>query len=313
MRSRLPLSLLAAAVLIAPLAPAQAITNGEPDRDAHPFVGQMLFYDPSEPDPRWDEPGGWFSCSGALVNDSHVVTAGHCTYGIGLEGEATDDGSGGNDVWINFSEVPDLAGFPPSSDYTDDRETGNSARYGDREAWLDEHSGWIRATSHPSPDYNPGAFFLADLGVLVLEKTVQMDANGELPTEGLIDRLYKADRTATYTPVGYGLEKSMPWGSFGGDRRNVATVKINSLNGAYGLGKGIAVAYSSNKGKPHRGGTCFGDSGGPTFPVAQGYEKTIITVTSFGIDPNCKAGGGGYRIDQADDLDWLESEFGLVP
>ena len=81
--------------------------------------------------------------------------------------------------------------------------------------------------------------------------------------------------------------------------------KINNLKGVYGLGKGIAVGYSSNKGKPHTGGTCFGDSGGPTFPDAAGYENTIITVTSFGIDPNCSAGGGGFRLDQPRILTWI--------
>jgi hypothetical protein len=33
-------------------------------------------------------------------------------------------------------------------------------------------------------------------------------------------------------------------------------------------------------------------------------------VTSFGINGNCAGSGGVYRVDRADDLNWLESAFG---
>jgi hypothetical protein len=33
-------------------APAQAIKGGVPDAGAHPYVGQLLFYDPTAVDPR---------------------------------------------------------------------------------------------------------------------------------------------------------------------------------------------------------------------------------------------------------------------
>ena len=55
------------------------------------------------------------------------------------------------------------------------------------------------------------------------------------------------------------------------------------------------------------GGTCFGDSGGPNF---LGDSNVIAGVTSFGINGNCAGTGGVYRVDRADDLDWLYSEFG---
>jgi hypothetical protein len=38
----------------------------------------------------------------------------------------------------------------------------------------------------------------------------------------------------------------------------------------------------------------------------------VLTVTSFGINSNCAGGGGGYRIDQPDDLTFLAS-FGVTP
>jgi hypothetical protein len=46
---------LVATLLLA--APASAITNGQPDDGEHPYVGQLFFYDPTYPDPRFNDPG----------------------------------------------------------------------------------------------------------------------------------------------------------------------------------------------------------------------------------------------------------------
>jgi hypothetical protein len=57
------------------------------------------------------------------------------------------------------------------------------------------------------------------------------------------------------------------------------------------------------------GGTCFGDSGGPTFDNTS--STLIVAVTSFGLSPNCRGIGGAYRLDQTDDQAFLE-EFGVT-
>ncbi len=302
--------------LVLPMAPAQAITSGVPDDNRHPYVGELLFYVPDETDSRFTDPGAWFTCSGTLVDPTHVVTAGHCTYATGLNGVSTTEGdgtgSGGNDVWISFAEVPNFDILPPSSTFAPD---GNADRY---TAWsnaLDASTEWVRATSYPHTLFDPDAFFQHDLGVLTLSEPVSMDTYGALPDLGLIDDLYAADRKATYTAVGYGLEESSRTTSVGGDNRRDATVTLTNTQGVYGSGKGVSVGWSSNNGKPHRGGTCFGDSGGPTFPTGDAdptNDNVVLTVTSFGIDQNCAAGGGGYRLDQPDDLAFLAT-FGLTP
>jgi hypothetical protein len=302
--------------LVLPMAPAQAITSGVPDDNRHPYVGELLFYVPDETDSRFTDPGAWFTCSGTLVDPTHVVTAGHCTYATGLNGASTTEGdgtgSGGNDVWISFAEVPDFDILPPSSTFAPDR---NADRYTAWSSALNASTEWIRATSYPHTQFDPDAFFQHDLGVLTLSEPVSMDTYGALPDLGLIDDLYTADRKATYTAVGYGLEESSRTTSVGGDNRRDATVTLTNTQGVYGSGKGVSVGWSSNNGKPHQGGTCFGDSGGPTFPTGDAdptNDNVVLTVTSFGIDQNCAAGGGGYRLDQPDDLAFLAG-FGLTP
>jgi hypothetical protein len=276
-------------------------------------VGQLLFYVPDAVDPRFTTPGAWFTCSGTLLTSTLVLTAGHCTYAIGADGAETSSagGAGGNDVWIAFDEAPDFSGLPPSSGYVPD---GNAQRYADWSTWLNAHSGWVRGTAHPHPQYDDAAFVLHDLGVVVLEEPVTASggkfSHGQLAPLGYLDQFLTSPKnTQRFTPVGYGLNKVLPTGSEGGDTREKASVLLLDLRGVYGIPPGTSVKFSANNGKKHRGGTCFGDSGGPVF---DGATNVVVAVTSFGISPNCTGTDGGYRTDQQDDLDFLAG-FGVTP
>src|SRR6185295_12253610 len=99
MRFRLRVLTVLAAVfaMLAIAAPAQAIKNGVPDAGAHPYVGELLFFSPTESDPRFTDPGAWFTCSGTLVSPTIVLTAGHCAFPEGTNGAPTPGNSGGND------------------------------------------------------------------------------------------------------------------------------------------------------------------------------------------------------------------------
>lgn len=292
--------------LIAALGPAfsaQAITNGNPDKGAHPQVGELLFFLPDETDPRFPDAGGWFTCSGTLMSPTVVLTAGHCTHGVGSNGAAPPPGgSGGNDVWINFDEAPDFSILPPSSTFTT-----NAARYAAWSAALNSSPQWHRATAFPHPEFDPNAFFTHDAGVLRLAAPVSSPTFGTLPAEGLLNTLVKQKNTVHYTPVGYGLEQSGPHTALGGDTRRTADQMLVNLNGVFGTGKGTAAKFSNNNGTPHTGGTCFGDSGGPIFRAG---TTTVVAVNSFGISSTCSGTTGGYRMDQADDLAFLAT-FGI--
>ena len=65
--------------------------------------------------------------------------------------------------------------------------------------------------------------------------------------------------------------------------------------------------FSHAQGGSTNGGTCFGDSGGPTFDISTpeiDEQNVIVAVTSFGLNYNCNA-SGSYRIDQPDDIAFL--------
>ncbi len=50
------------------------------------------------------------------------------------------------------------------------------------------------------------------------------------------------------------------------------------------------------------GGTCFGDSGGPSF-----VNGKLVTVTSYGYTDNCRYLGGYQRVDIPVVQTWLRS------
>ncbi len=79
-------SILAFALVLSVIGAAAAITNGQPDGPAHPYVG-LLVFDADIPGvgvvPAW-------SCSGSLIAPNVVLTAGHCT-----------DGAVAARVWFN--------------------------------------------------------------------------------------------------------------------------------------------------------------------------------------------------------------------
>jgi hypothetical protein len=292
--------------------PASAITRGgEADDGRHPHVGQLLFYVPDYPGSFYgsEDPGAWFTCTGTLTGPTlqFVVTAGHCTYAVGLDGEpttTTTDGRGGNDIWISFADEPDYSILDPSSSFD-----SNAERYDQWSMALDDSPEWTRGTADTHPDYVDAAFFLADLGVVVLEDAVSGDRYATLPGEGDLDSLKPGKRT-TFTTVGYGLNRSFPPGTPAdvmltedAGIRMVAYPTLQRIN-VRGYTGDFSMMLSNNA---STGGTCFGDSGGPNF---LGDTDVLAGVTSFGLTYTCAGTSGVYRIDQPDDLNWLYGTYG---
>ena len=107
-----------------------------------------------------------------------------------------------------------------------------------------------------------------------------------------------------FETVGYGLERVQGKKEFGGDTRMKSEPKLDSLTSH------PALAYMVLSNNTATGGTCFGDSGGPTFDNTSSH--LIVAVTSWGQSPNCGGKGGVYRLDQPDDQAFLAG-FGITP
>jgi V8-like Glu-specific endopeptidase len=214
-------------------------------------------------------------CTGTLISPTLFLTAGHCT-----------SGAAGAEVW-----------------FASDLEKPGTEYYGY------PYTGEVSGTAYTHPQYEDAAFYLYDLGMVVLDTPVYLDEYGTLPTLNQLDALSanKGKKDVTFTSVGYGLQKAFPDSSSVNNKtealrtRMVAYPKLNSINTGY---TGDFSMILSNNAKT--GGTCFGDSGGPNF---LGDTNVIAGVTSFGKNSTCAGTGGVYRIDRADDLDWISTFF----
>jgi Trypsin len=283
----------AMAILLISTTPAGAITYGQPDQNEHPYVGFMLFFDPTEP--------GWFSCSGTLLDASTFLTAGHCTFGIGTNGNVTAGGSGGNDVWVTFDEHVDLTLFPKRADYPNDEH----GLYLARSAWLNGNAAFIRGTSFPHPDYDNFADFPAnhDVGVVELSHSSGITDHGVLAPIGTLDALAgtgKDHNKVIIETAGYGIQEVKPV-SQDLDARFKSTSTVVNLRSA--LTDGWNVHTSNNPSAANgQGGTCFGDSGGGVF---LNDTNVIVAVVSFGENNNCKGADYSARTDIADSQDFI--------
>lgn len=274
------LTLLAALCLVALLAPsASAITRGgELDNEDHPFVGVMVALD--------EEGNRLWRCSGSLISTTVFVTAGHCTESPAVSAVV---------FFVSDMEPdPSFYGVPDPGEFYDD-----TVGVG------------VRGSIHVHPDYNPNAFFLYDLGVVVLDEEVEVASYAMLPDAGLVGTLAKGRKGTEVTAVGYGLQAVSqnpvkPEKTVAELTRYRAGLMIVNTKGVAGIGNLPDTNSMLLSGDAKHGGTCFGDSGGPSLVG----DNVLIGVTSFGLNGNCAGVGGVFRIDRAVELEWIGSFLG---
>jgi hypothetical protein len=213
-------------------------------------------------------------CSGTLLSATLFLTAGHCTEAPAAHVE----------IWFDA----DVESGIPENGYPFKGDAGG------------------KPFTHPS--YNPRAFFLFDLGVVVLKKPMEMEKYGVLPQLNVLDKLAtrRGTQDVTFTAVGYGLQESFPdEASFLANNQRVRMLaRPHLLQINTGFTGDFSILLSNNHAT---GGTCFGDSGGPNFIDD---TNVIAGVTSYGLNGNCAGTGGVYRVDRADDLNFLQKTFG---
>lgn len=224
-----------------------------------------------------------------MISETVFVTAGHCT---GPESGAPDAATPMfASVW--FDEDVDALVGDDGYPWYEKATPANNAYTGSPE-------------THPL--FEPDAFFLYDLGVVVLDGggNAALSEFASLPKEGAVDDLGKGRKRATVTAVGYGLQKINPVMVQADRVRLQADLMVVNTQGVAGVGN-IKVDPPTNSmlvsGDAKHGGTCFGDSGGPMLID----DTHIAGVTSFGLNGNCAGVGGVFRIDRDVEINWISS------
>jgi hypothetical protein len=267
---------------------ASAITNGEPDDGRHPYVALLVFGEDAG-----DGFVPYWRCSGALISPDVILTAGHCT-------------DGATDARIWFGEGPiDWGTWDPATNPTCNGETGYPC------------TGDAEGAPYTNPDFCIGCgnglpgFAYRDVGVVELDGSFDMYGFAELPEADLVDSLKNKEDVDL---VGYGVQyqaqipgkyvpKPPPYNRWAGLRQRMyAPSELVSGNFVHS-DEFMRLSMNPGGGK---GGSCFGDSGGPDL---LGGTDTVLAVNSYVTNFNCAGVGYSQRVDIPDVLEWIGSHL----
>ncbi len=261
--------------------PASAITGGQPDGDGHPYGALLLV------------PGVTF-CSGTLIAEDVILTAGHCT-----------------DFWTNTGD-PELV--------IDEVLVSFDAQAEVDEDWNPvDPSDWSTASSWTTHPLYVGAEwpFTYDYGLVYLDDPVDIEP-ATLPSLGLVeDYIGENGQTAArFLDVGYGQngvtvgggtpQRNFTW------TRKVAVERYRPGNGSVsGIFHPTWFITGSVPSSNHGGG-CGGDSGSGIFPAVPAPEGDVVLAVHTG---GYRLGKNGvicgritslnHRVDIPEVLDWI--------
>lgn len=272
---------IALTMTLASVLPSAAITGNFVKDFEHTYVGLVAFY---------DENGVFLHrCSGALLSPTIFLTAGHCT-----------DSATSARIWFQQdvgSQFNPVTGAPdPRTGYPDTCLANDPLCVVSTQLF---NRGFNNFSGFPETE---------DVGIIVLAEPVTFTTQfAVLAAPGSLDYLATNQRRGappTVTFSGYGVSDIRPaQESF--RERLMATgfiINVRNTNTA-----GFNVEVSTNVGAG-RGGTCFGDSGGP---ILWDDTDTVIAVNSFVINGNCAGTGFGYRVDTQAVYDWIAEVTGV--
>lgn len=283
MRRMLCALALISAMSLVTMAPAGAITFGEPDGNRHPNVGAMLVSFGGDAVP---------FCSGSLIAPDVFLTAAHCIVGaqqIAEEEEAEPE------YFVSFASH--LGEFPEGHFDIHEFDLASGVTLLPGEPFFDERFG------------TGGQARPFDIAVIVLDTAVTGIQPVELPTEGFLSELRASHdlRSQRFAAVGYGDVRDDFSGGFG-NLLGADVTRMVAMQSAINLQRQWLLLDMN----PHTGsgGTCYGDSGGPHFIKSIDPNLQVsLTVTG---DAVCKATDLTYRLDTPEAREFL-SEFVDLP
>ena len=281
MRKLVALIAVVSGLLAVTSSPATAITGNFVQDTEHPFVGLVVFY---------DEDGVFLHrCSGSLLTPIVFLTAGHCT--DGATGATTARVYFQQDAGANYdpkTELDPVTGYP------------EYCAKGTRD---------VCVTSDELYDYGFDDFAgfpnNRDVGLVILDRPIEVAEHGVLAAAGSLDELAArlGKQNVAFTVSGYGVTRTNPSGTQELSFRERLMARNQLLNLHSALTSGFNLQTTANPGGD-RGGTCFGDSGGPVF-YGSFDSNVIVGVTSFGLSPTCSGVDFAYRTDTKAVINWI--------